>query len=113
MTAETVAARPCAIIRGAVARRFGVTERELMSPRRGQGVARCRQLAMFLAYRSTSFSMPQIGRAFGRDHTTVLHAIRKIEALCAEDAGLRDTLKELQAEILAQLEPDYVQAVAS
>lgn len=113
MTAEPVAARPCALIRSAVARRFGVTEREMMSIRRCRGVARPRQVAMFLSYRLTAHSLAQIARVFDRDHTTVLHAIRTVEALCEADAGLRDALRELRAELLPQLDPDYVKAVAS
>ena len=60
--------------------------RELHSPRRARRVARPRQVAMFLARELTSRSLPDIGRRFGgRDHTTVLHACRRIEALCRTD----------------------------
>jgi len=52
-------------------------------------VARPRQVAMWLAKQITTRSLPDIGRRFGgRDHTTVLHAVRRIEALKAEDAGI-------------------------
>ena len=60
--------------------------RELYSARRARRVARPRQVAMFLARELTSRSLPDIGRRFGgRDHTTVLHACRRIEALCKTD----------------------------
>lgn len=60
--------------------------RELHSPRRARRVARPRQVAMFLSRELTSRSLPDIGRRFGgRDHTTVLHACRRIEALCRTD----------------------------
>jgi chromosomal replication initiator protein len=60
--------------------------RELHSPRRARRVARPRQVAMYLARELTSRSLPDIGRRFGgRDHTTVLHACRRIEALCQID----------------------------
>jgi chromosomal replication initiator protein len=60
--------------------------RELHSPRRARRVARPRQVAMYLARELTSRSLPDIGRRFGgRDHTTVLHACRRIEALCQSD----------------------------
>jgi chromosomal replication initiator protein len=60
--------------------------RELHSARRARRVARPRQVAMFLARELTSRSLPDIGRRFGgRDHTTVLHACRRIEALCKSD----------------------------
>jgi chromosomal replication initiator protein len=60
--------------------------RELHSARRARRVARPRQVAMFLARELTSRSLPDIGRRFGgRDHTTVLHACRRIESLCKTD----------------------------
>jgi chromosomal replication initiator protein len=60
--------------------------RELHSPRRARRVARPRQVAMYLARELTSRSLPDIGRRFGgRDHTTVLHACRRIEELCQTD----------------------------
>jgi chromosomal replication initiator protein len=60
--------------------------RELHSARRARRVARPRQVAMYLARELTSRSLPDIGRRFGgRDHTTVLHACRRIEALCKND----------------------------
>ena len=60
--------------------------RELHSARRARNVARPRQVAMYLARELTSRSLPYIGRRFGgRDHTTVLHACRRIEELCKSD----------------------------
>jgi chromosomal replication initiator protein len=60
--------------------------RELHSARRARRVARPRQVAMYLARELTTRSLPDIGRRFGgRDHTTVLHACRRIEALCKTD----------------------------
>jgi chromosomal replication initiator protein len=60
--------------------------RDFHSPQRARRVARPRQVAMYLARKLTPRSLPEIGRRFGgRDHTTVLHACRRIEALCDED----------------------------
>jgi chromosomal replication initiator protein len=60
--------------------------RDFHSPQRARRVARPRQVAMYLSRKLTSRSLPEIGRRFGgRDHTTVLHACRRIEALCEED----------------------------
>jgi chromosomal replication initiator protein len=60
--------------------------RDFHSPQRARRVARPRQVAMYLARKLTSRSLPEIGRRFGgRDHTTVLHACRRIESLCEED----------------------------
>jgi chromosomal replication initiator protein len=64
--------------------------RDFHSPQRARRVARPRQVAMYLSRKLTTRSLPEIGRRFGgRDHTTVLHACRRIEALCAEDALFR------------------------
>lgn len=71
--------------------------RELHSPRRARRVARPRQVAMYLARELTSRSLPDIGRRFGgRDHTTVLHACRRIEALCRADAVFQEEVEFLR-----------------
>ncbi len=60
--------------------------KDFHSPQRARRVARPRQVAMYLARKLTTRSLPEIGRRFGgRDHTTVLHACRRIEELCEED----------------------------
>ncbi len=73
--------------------------RDFHSPQRSRRVARPRQVAMYLARELTMRSLPEIGRRFGgRDHTTVLHACRRIVALCAEDPVLKqevDFLKDV------------------
>ena len=59
------------------------------SARRARNVARPRQVAMYLAKMLTARSLPEIGRKFGgRDHTTVMHAVRKVEELIADDAQI-------------------------
>jgi chromosomal replication initiator protein len=64
--------------------------KDFHSPQRARRVARPRQVAMYLARKLTTRSLPEIGRRFGgRDHTTVLHACRRIEALCDEDPLFR------------------------
>ena len=72
---------------------------ELLSKRRHRSIARPRQMAMALCKELTQHSLPEIGDAFGgRDHTTVLHACRKIEELCETDGRLReDKVKLLRA----------------
>jgi chromosomal replication initiator protein len=73
--------------------------RDFHSPQRSRRVARPRQVAMYLARELTERSLPEIGRRFGgRDHTTVLHACRRIAALCEEDPVLKqevDFLKDV------------------
>ena len=70
-----------------VASHYSVSRADILSSRRTAVVVKPRQVAMFLAKTLTMRSLPEIGRRFGgRDHTTVLHAVRKIEALSANDA---------------------------
>jgi chromosomal replication initiator protein len=69
-------------IQKVVARHFNVSRQDLLSNRRTRVIVRPRQIAMFLAKSMTPRSLPEIGRHFGgRDHTTVLHAVRKVEEL--------------------------------
>lgn len=69
-----------------VAEHYKVRIADMHSARRARAVARPRQVAMYLAKQLTSRSLPEIGRKFGgRDHTTVMHAVRKVEELIAED----------------------------
>ena len=72
-------------IENAVAARFGLTREAMRCLSRARAVARPRQIAMFLAREVTDHSLPRIGRHFGRDHTTVLHAVRRIQRLAADD----------------------------
>lgn len=70
---------------------------DIMSPRRARAVARPRQMAMFLSKMLTSKSLPDIGRRFGgRDHTTVLHAVRKIEELQHTDSQIAEDVELLR-----------------
>jgi len=83
-----------------VAAHYQLRVTDLLSKRRTRNIARPRQLAMFLAKSLTQHSLPEIGEAFGgRDHTTVIHACRKIESLCETDARLRED----RARLLRQL----------
>ncbi len=80
-----------------VANHYSVSRADILSSRRTAVVVKPRQVAMFLAKTLTMRSLPEIGRRFGgRDHTTVLHAVRKIEALSANDGALRDELELLK-----------------
>lgn len=80
-----------------VARQYNVSRSDLLSSRRTANVVRPRQVAMYLAKTLTLRSLPEIGRRFGgRDHTTVLHAVRKIEALVHKDTTLADEVELLK-----------------
>jgi chromosomal replication initiator protein len=83
-------------IQKATSEHFGLKQADLISERRNRSIARPRQAAMWLAKQLTTRSLPDIGRRFGgRDHTTVLHAVRRIEALKAEDPALARDLEAL------------------
>ena len=83
-------------IQKATADHFGLKQVDLISERRTRSVARPRQAAMWLAKKLTTRSLPDIGRRFGgRDHTTVLHAVRRIEALRQGDPQLARDLETL------------------
>jgi chromosomal replication initiator protein len=87
-------------IQQAVADRLGIGVDAILSPTRSAPVARARQLAMFLTRELTDLSLPAIAEAFNRrDHTTVLHAIRRVERRALEDAGLSRALEELSAQL--------------
>jgi chromosomal replication initiator protein len=80
-----------------VASHYSVSRADILSSRRTAAVVKPRQVAMFLAKVLTLRSLPEIGRRFGgRDHTTVLHAVRKIEALLQIDTILRQELELLK-----------------
>jgi chromosomal replication initiator protein len=80
-----------------VAEHFNIRLGEMTSDRRARAVARPRQVAMYLAKQLTTRSLPEIGRKFGgRDHTTVIHAVRKIEELKAADPALAEDVELLR-----------------
>lgn len=87
-------------IQRVVARQYNVSRSDLLSSRRTANVVRPRQVAMYLAKTLTLRSLPEIGRRFGgRDHTTVLHAVRKIEALVGKDTTLNDEVEALKRQL--------------
>jgi chromosomal replication initiator protein len=80
-----------------VATHYSVSRADILSSRRTATVVKPRQVAMYLAKALTLRSLPEIGRRFGgRDHTTVLHAVRKIENLRTANTALRDELELLK-----------------
>jgi chromosomal replication initiator protein len=84
-------------IQRVVARQYNVSRADLLSSRRTANVVRPRQVAMYLAKVLTLRSLPEIGRRFGgRDHTTVLHAVRKIETLAGNDSVFADEIETLK-----------------
>jgi chromosomal replication initiator protein len=83
-----------------VARQYNVSRADLLSSRRTANVVRPRQVAMYLAKVLTLRSLPEIGRRFGgRDHTTVLHAVRKIENLAGNDSAFAEEIEALKRQL--------------
>ena len=83
-----------------VSRHYAVSKQDILSQRRHRSVVRPRQVGMYLAKHLTSRSLPEIGRRFGdRDHTTVLHAIRKIDKEVGENPRLKDEIEDLKRQL--------------
>ena len=78
---------------------FNIRLADLSSPRRTRSLARPRQIAMALAKELTQHSLPEIGEAFGKDHTTVLHACRKVAQLKEEDIKIREDYENLMRQL--------------
>jgi chromosomal replication initiator protein len=73
-----------------------VSREDVVSRWRFKNLVAARFAAMYVARHVTGASYPELGRAFGgRDHTSVMHAVRKVEALCAGDARFRETMNNL------------------
>ena len=80
-----------------VAEHYNIRLSDMIGPKRLRTIARPRQVAMYLAKHLTPRSLPEIGRRFGgRDHTTIMHGVRKIEELMATDSQLADDLQLLR-----------------
>jgi len=88
-------------IQNIVAVYFNLNIQEMLSPRRSRSLARPRQIAMYLAKKYTTNSLPDIGRKFSnRDHTTVIHAVKKIEELIKKDNEIRQSVIEIKKKLL-------------
>lgn len=80
-----------------VAEHYNIRLSDMIGPKRVRTITRPRQIAMYLAKRLTSRSLPEIGRRFGgRDHTTIMHGVKKIEELMTSDSQMSDDLQMLQ-----------------
>jgi chromosomal replication initiator protein len=88
-------------IQQAVAQRLGITLDSLLSTSRAAPIAQARQIAMYLTRELTDLSLPAIAAVFNRrDHTTVMHAIRKVDRRAIDDAALSRTLEQLRGELI-------------
>ncbi len=91
---------PVGTIQARVAAEFGVSTAELVGSTRAAAPLRARQVAIFLTRELTDLSLPQIGRLYGgRDHSTVLNSVRRVEAGLIEDQALADRVTELRTAI--------------
>jgi len=89
-------------IQRVVCRYYAITRGEMLSQRRTAGIVRPRQVAMYLTKRLTLRSYPDIGRRFGgRDHSTVMAAVKRIERLRLHNATLDEDLAELESMFVA------------
>ncbi len=83
-----------------VAEHYNVRLSDMIGPKRMRTIARPRQIAMYLAKQLTPRSLPEIGRRFGgRDHTTIMHGVRKIEELMAQDTQMAEDLQMLRRQL--------------
>lgn len=85
-------------IQMAVAKRYSVTMEQLLSPERTQSVVTPRQLAMYIARKFTTKSLPEIAKMFEKTHATILHGVRNIEKRLDVETDLKSTLSEILAE---------------
>tara|TARA_Y100000590_G_scaffold7004_1_gene8989 strand:+ start:10709 stop:12097 length:1389 start_codon:yes stop_codon:yes gene_type:complete len=88
-------------IQSVVANHYNLNLQEMLSARRSRSLARPRQIAMYLSKLHTTNSLPEIGRKFSnRDHTTVIHAVKKIEELIKKDNEIRESVIQLKKNLI-------------
>ncbi len=90
-------------IQNVVSNYFNITLSEMLSQRRSRPLARPRQLAMYLAKKMTTRSLPEIGRRFAnRDHTTVIHAVKTITRLSEQDEEMKKNINQIKSLLIEQ-----------
>ena len=90
-------------IQNIVSNYFNIALSEMLSQRRSRPLARPRQIAMYLAKKMTSRSLPEIGRRFAnRDHTTVIHAVKTITRLSEQDDEMKKNISQIKSLLLEQ-----------
>ena len=88
-------------IQNTVSNFFNIALSEMLSQRRSRPLARPRQIAMFLAKKMTTRSLPEIGRRFAnRDHTTVIHAVKTITRLSEQDDEMKKNISQIKSLLL-------------
>ena len=90
-------------IQNVVSNYFNISLSEMLSQRRSRPLARPRQIAMYLAKKMTTRSLPEIGRRFAnRDHTTVIHAVKTISRLSEQDDEMKKNISQIKSLLLEQ-----------
>ena len=90
-------------IQNVVSNYFNIALSEMLSQRRSRPLARPRQIAMYLAKKMTSRSLPEIGRRFAnRDHTTVIHAVKTITRISEQDDEMKKNISQIKSLLLEQ-----------
>ena len=90
-------------IQNVVSNYFNIPLSEMLSQRRSRPLARPRQIAMYLAKKMTTRSLPEIGRRFAnRDHTTVIHAVKTISRLADQDDEMKKNINQIRSLLLEQ-----------
>jgi chromosomal replication initiator protein len=90
-------------IQNVVSNYFNIPLSDMLSQRRSRPLARPRQIAMFLAKKMTTRSLPEIGRRFAnRDHTTVIHAVKTIVRLSEQDDEMKKNVNQIKSLLLEQ-----------
>ena len=82
-----------------VSRFYSIPESTLRGTLKNKGTAEARQVAMYLIRQLTNLSLPDIGREFGKDHSTVIYAIRKVEKAMDQGGVLAETIRDITANI--------------
>ena len=81
---------------------YGIDVSEIMSTSRTKEVAMARQVAMYIIRQLTKLSLPEIGRVFGRDHTTVIHSLEKVEGLIKENREVAENIRDIKSNVNAR-----------
>lgn len=97
---------------GETAKASGVTVEQILGSDRTPDVLTARQLALYVARKNTTFSLPQIAAAFSKTHATVIHAVRQMEQRLGEEKELRDRYKRLLEIVLPMVASDQPEKIS-
>lgn len=84
------------VIQNKVAQYYEISLHNLLGSKRDPHFVRARRVAMYIARTHTDMSYPLLGAAFGKDHTTVIHAVKILLEIIAKDKGIKEEIKEIE-----------------